>query len=309
MKKSNLLLLGFLLSLFALFFVGDSSYYSTRSFRIAWNLGHIVFFTLAVLLLLQHAPFLYKKTRLGQFWWVIGICLIIGILVESIQFFIGRQADWADILRNILGGLTGLVFFPHSKFKGTATFGIRSKVAIFILLCVQLYPLLLTLSNERMARSRFPVLSNFESQLELTSWHSDGSMTLDNSISANGHYSARIEFTTKKYSGASLDYFPGNWKNYKQLLFSIYLSDLPALPLNYRIHDKQHNQNDNRYNDRFNRQVLLQMGWNHITVDLSDVISAPQTRSMDIESITNIQFFGIGLKQHRVVYLDNLRLK
>ena len=309
MKKPNLLLFGLLLPLFILFFVDSSDYRPTRSFQIAWNLGHIVFFALTVSLFLQQSSILRKSSGLRQFWIIVGICLIFGILIESIQDMVGRQADWSDILRNILGGLIALVFFPHRKFGSNANFGIRSKAVVIVLLCTQLYPLILTLLDEQMARNRFPVISNFENQLELASWYSDGNMTLDKNIVSNGNSSARIELTTKFYSGASLSYFHGNWENYKQLSFSIYLPDQPALPLTYRIHDRQHKQTGNQYNDRFNQKILLKLGWNHVSIDLKDVIHSPRTRLMDIESITNIQFFAINLKQPRVIYLDNLRLE
>jgi VanZ family protein len=99
MKKLNLLFGIFLLLTFALFFVDYSDIVPTRSFKIAWNLGHIVFFSIAIFLLLKHAPFLQQATQARQFYWVVGICLVAGVLIESIQFFIGRQASWQDILR------------------------------------------------------------------------------------------------------------------------------------------------------------------------------------------------------------------
>lgn len=309
MKKSNLLLaIGLLLS-FVLFFVGSSDIAPTRSFRIAWNLGHIAFFAVAIFLLLKHSSFLQQSTQAQQFYWIVGICFVAGALIESIQFFIGRQADWQDILRNILGGLSALVFFSRSGSTNTQLFDIKFKVIITALLCIQLYPLLVTLADEQMARSNFPMLADFENKLELSRWATNGSIMLDKNFTAHGDFSARIELTTGPYSGASLSFLPNIWNGFDRILFSIYLPDNSPLLITTRIHDRQHEQGDQLYNDRFQQRTKLQPGWNSITINLSDVISAPKTRQMDIDAIANIHFFASNLKQPRVIYLDNLRLE
>ncbi|MFT4608114.1 MAG: VanZ family protein [Gammaproteobacteria bacterium] len=161
MRKANLLLGIALLLVFALFFVGNPNIVPTRSFKIAWNLGHIVFFAASIFLLLKHASFLQQATQANQFYWVVGICLVAGVLIESIQFFIGRQAGWQDILRNILGGLTALAFFPRPKSNVVQLLGIKFKVIIAVLLCIQLLPLLITLADEQMERNNSPTTGRF----------------------------------------------------------------------------------------------------------------------------------------------------
>lgn len=309
MKKINLLLFGFVLFAFVLFFVGSPDIVPMRSFKIAWNLGHVVFFAIATFLLIKHTSFLEQTTPVRQFCWVVGLCLVASLLIEAIQFAIGRQADWQDILRNILGCMSALVFFPRSKSYCSIFFGIPSKIVIIALLCLQLYPLLVTLVDEQLSRSKFPILADFENKLELSRWTSNGRITLDKKLSSHGDFSARIELTTDQYSGASLKFFPANWKGFERLLFSIYLPENPPLPIITRIHDQQHEQGNYLHSDRFNQKTILQAGWNHIAINISDIIQAPQTRAMDIESVANIHFFTINLKQPRVIYLDNLRLE
>ncbi|MFT6372846.1 MAG: VanZ family protein [Gammaproteobacteria bacterium] len=309
MKKFNLLLGIFLLLAFALFFVGDSNIVPTRSFKMAWNLGHIVFFSITILLLLRHASFLQQATQAKQFYWVVGICLVAGVLIESIQFFIGRHADWQDIFRNILGGLTALTFFPRPKSSTAQLLGLKFKVIITVLLCIQLLPLTMTLVDEYRAKSNFPMLADFENTLELSRWTSGGQMTLDKEITTHGNFSARIELTTDLYSGTSLKFLPSNWKNFKRLMFSVYVPNNSSLSITTRIHDQLHGQSSYLYNDRFQQRTDLKTGWNHITINLADIIHAPKTRLMDIESIANIGFFASKLKQSRVIYLDHLRLE
>jgi VanZ family protein len=309
MRKTNLLFGIALLLLFALFFVDNPDFVPTRSFRIAWNLGHIVFYWVAIFVLLKHASFLQQLTQAHQLYWIVGICFVTGVLIESIQFFIGRQAGWQDILRNILGGLSALAFFRRPKSTNTQLFNIKFKVIVTALLFIQLYPLLVTLADEQMARSNFPLLADFENKLELNRWTSNGSITLDKKFTDHGLSSARIELTTDPYSGASLNFLPNNWKKFDRILFSIYLPDNSPLLITTRIHDQQHQQGEQLHSDRFQQRYRLQPGWNPIAINLSNVILAPKTRQMDIESIANIHFYTSNLKQSRVIYLDNLRLE
>ena len=309
MKKLNLLFGVFLLLTFALFFVDNFDIVPTRSFKIAWNLGHIVFFATASFLLLKHLSFFQQATQAQQFYWIVGICLVAGVLIESIQFFIGRQAGWQDILRNILGGLAALAFFPRPTSNPGQLLGFKFKLIITTLLCIQLIPLLITLVDEQMARSNFPLLADFESTLELGRWTSNSPIVLDKTFTAHGDFSARIELTTDRYSGASLSFLPGNWRNYERLLFSIYVPDNSPLLITTRIQDQQHQQGGYLFNDRFHKRTRLQPGWNPITINLADVISAPKTRPMAIESIANFRIFTSNLKQSRVIYIDNLRLE
>jgi hypothetical protein len=309
MKKFSFLLFAPLLLLFGLFFVGGTDEFTPRSLKIAWNFGHVIFFAIAVYLLLQLAPITHRKSPLSQFLLIIGLCLMAGILIESIQFMIGRQASWGDVFRNILGGLVALIFFPHRQAQNNVFFGRLAKAIVTILVGIQLVPLALALVDEQMARSQFPMLANFESQLELSRWESDANITLDSNFVINGDKSARIEFTTEKYSGLSTQFMPPDWKNYERVLFSSYLPGQAPLILSYRIHDRQHEQGDYLYHDRFNRRVLLQPGWNHISAELTDVFNAPRTRQMDMGSIANIHFYVSNQKQPRVIYLDNLRLE
>jgi len=309
MKKVSLLLCIVLLLTANLFFVETPNIVPTRSFQIAWNLGHIAFFAVAILLLLKHVDFFQQANQAKQFYWVVGICFLAGLLIESIQFFIGRQAGWQDILRNVLGGLGALAFFPRSKSSATELLGVKFKVIIATLMCIQLLPLLMALTDEHIAKSNFPLLADFENTLELSRWTSNGKMTLEKEITTHGKFSARIELTIQPYSGASLNFMPSNWTGFSRLMFSVYVPSGLPLSITTRIHDRLHQQGGYLYSDRFQQRINLKIGWNHVTIIISDIISAPKTRQMEIESIANIRIFANNLKQSSVIYLDHLRLE
>ena len=119
----------------------------------------------------------------------------------------------------------------------------------------------------------------------------------------------KIVLHTTQYSGVALDYFPNDWRGYRYLAFSIYSPSEMPLELVCRIHDEGHYQNGGDYDDRFNRTLVLQHGWNDVKISLADVMNAPRGRKMDMRHIQNFGLFSVQLPQERVVYLDYLRLE
>lgn len=75
-----------------------------------------------------------------------------------------------------------------------------------------------------------------------------------------------------------------------------------------RIHDWQHAQGIQRHNDRFNRQFILMQGWNKIEIKLSDIVTSPKHRNINIKQIQEIGLFTTRLRQSQIIYLDNIEL-
>jgi len=96
-------------------------------------------------------------------------------------------------------------------------------------------------------------------------------------------------------------------------LFSLFLtprcfSHTKSLWIVCRIHDLQHTQGTQRYDDRFNRRFLLKQGWNHIEIELKDVMSAPKNRTMNPSQMLGIGLFVVALREPQIIYLDNIQL-
>jgi VanZ family protein len=103
-----------LVVLFALFFVGGPNIHSSRHFKAFWNLGHILFFALVPYLL-----FSYRKWLAGRFsaqaLIVLGICLVLGVLIELVQYDFKRTPDVGDVFRDVIGCLVGIFFFELAE--------------------------------------------------------------------------------------------------------------------------------------------------------------------------------------------------
>jgi hypothetical protein len=174
-----------------------------------------------------------------------------------------------------------------------------------IIIC--LLPLLLTLYDEFRAWRDFPVLSDFESSLELSRWEEKEHITRVQIPVKSGNFALKASLTTEKYSGVSLCYFPENWVTARALTFSVY-NPGEIVVLNYRIHDWKHKGKDQEYTNRFNRQTNLASGWNTITVPIEEIANGPKGRQMDLAHIRGLGFFVMEQPYERVLYFDDVRL-
>jgi hypothetical protein len=92
------------------------------------------------------------------------------------------------------------------------------------------------------------------------------------------------------------------------LRISLYNPDASPLQITCRIHDLQHEDGNQEYEDRYNRSFLLMQGWNHIEIALNDVQASPVSRSMDMSRIRGLGIFVVTIPAPRILYIDEVRL-
>ena len=300
-----LLLLGF-----PFFFYGGPGYYAARSFVAVWDLGHILFFTLASTQLC--ALLCYRNSRKSPvlvFLQIFLAVLLFGLTVEFLQMFRnGRFPDAFDVLRNQLGALAGFVFFCSVR-KRLRPVVLKSLqvVTILCLLCF-FWPLVRAGIDERLAAVQFPVLSDFETLFEHRRWKDIHQLRIVDNPVRHGRKSLRVQLSTNKYSGTALFYFPHDWSGYSWLHLSIFNPLAEELRLHCRIHDRRHRQYDQAFSDRFHHQFILHPGWNDEHISLEAVQQAPARREMDMQNIEGFGVFVIKQARPLVIYIDNVYL-
>jgi len=306
-KKINLLRL---IVIFAsvLLFAGGPDYYSPRSFKNIWDLGHILFFSVLSYLILLSWSKNERMSLLLQAFSILFIALFLGTLIEIVQAGSRRSPDVLDATRNVIGCLLTLSFLMPSK-KTFPKFLLRPLQAITILLLIAaLFPAVKSISDEIVALRQFPVLSDFETPFEIGRWSGNAKLSIDNDIHFHGGSSLKVFLKTSNYSGAGLRYFPGNWSNYKYLHLNIFNPSNEPLKITCRIHDRRHTEGIQVYNDRFNRSQVLLKGWNQIAIPLDQVENAPKTRKLDLRKVQKMAVYVYRLPQPRVIYIDDVRL-
>jgi len=288
-----------------LFFLGGPGYESSRLFKEIWNLGHILFFAIFALeanryLIARHLP--CRKN-------IITILLIILTLatgIEACQSFIpGRVASLQDIIFGLAGGLVTIAWKSTDQQSLNRKLILRAVAISTVALCMM--PLIFVAVGEYRAWHNFPVLSDFESFLDVSRWKAKGKVTRVREPVKNGQYALKVSLTTEKYSGIALTHFPENWSNARALTFSIY-NPGDMVTLHYRIHDWKHRGKNQDYSDRFNGHSNLHPGWNTITIGIKDIINGPKNRKNDIEHIRGFSIFLIDQTVARVIYMDDVQL-
>lgn len=191
-------------------FFGGPNYHSPRFFKAFWNLGHILFFSL--LPYFVFACLKWLSDRFGrQCLITMGVAVVLGILVELVQYDFHRTPDLGDVFRDAIGGLVGIFFLlPGRRFiQRKLLLGIQ--VVVISLVCLQVYPVIVAVSDEFIAREQFPVLSDFETPWEIQRWMGGADFDIDDRVHLGGKHSLRVGLKTDRYSGVSLFYFPHDW--------------------------------------------------------------------------------------------------
>jgi hypothetical protein len=114
---------------------------------------------------------------------------------------------------------------------------------------------------------------------------------------------------TSLYSGITLVHFPRNWRGYRFLVLEVFTPSPEGLEVTCRIHDRQHEEGEQRYEDRFNKNFHLRPGWNCIRIDLDEVTRAPVGRTMDLGEIREVGLFASRLPVPRTIFVDYVRLE
>jgi len=291
-----------------LFFVGGPDYYSPRSYKYFWDLGHILFFSILSYLILANWPKCSETTFLRQGIFIILIVICLGGLVELAQTGSVRTPDIMDLIRDIIGGLVALSFWaPTRKTISNAKLRIWQAISA-VLVAMAFFPLTTAIVDEITALKQFPVLSDFEYRLEIGRWTGDADFSIDHETYYHGTASLKVELNTSLYSGVGLKYFPKNWQHYNELQLSIFNPDSEPIKLTCRIHDRQHTRGLQLYADRFNKKFSISSGWNLIRIQLKDIENAPHKRKMALNQIQGIGIYAVSLQKPRAVYVDYVRL-
>lgn len=295
---------------FPFFFVGGPGYYAARSFKNVWDLGHILFFTLASVGLCNYfGRRIPSPEPLHVFLRVFAVVFLLGLLVEILQMFSGnRSPDIFDLLRDMVGALVGCSFFSAGrKSISSPVLKVLQAAALLLVLC-SFWPLARAVIDERVAASQFPVLSDFETPFEIDRWREDQQLQRASTPVRHGKRSMRVQLSTRKYSGTRLFYFPHDWSGYQWLHFSVYNPYNIRFTLHSRIHDQQHKRHDNIFADRFHAQFALHPGWNDLQISLEAVQQSPAGREMDMHKIEGFGIFVVSQERPRVIYLDYIYL-
>lgn len=155
-------------------------------------------------------------------------------LVEVVQYFVGRSADWGDLFRGVLGAFAAAAGLTAWRSRRRPV-----RAVAFVLLAVGLLTWPVIDSGPRLFDAYegyrdFPVLAKFETQRELLRWGSRQAELTRTPDPANpGRWVGRLDFHPGpgKYPGARMEPVTREFRGYRWLCcaFEVEGGPLPVM--------------------------------------------------------------------------------
>ena len=293
----------FILLIVPFFFVGGPDGLSPTLLKDIWNFGHIIFFAVFMLLVQSFYPLVNWRS-----WLLVTLLAVgVGVSIEFVQRFVGRDSSWDDVIHNLFGVWLGL-FWGQKPTRPVWLLRITS-----LLLAAPAFWLVIYSAMADIAmREQFPLVNSFESRFELAQVHVNPNQVKTQQVGSSrshGNYGLHVVLGTHKYAGLGLVGPYGDWSGYQFLRMDFYNPDNEPLELVLKISDSSHNRGKNNFNDRFNHKFVLAQGWNQLEIDLDEVRRAPLGRVMQMDEISGMAVFVMQLSKPREFYWDNIRLQ
>lgn len=291
-----------------LLFVGGPNYESHRIVQHIWDMGHVALFLMLSYIILIFIR-KYKLSYIAQFLIIAGFSFIFGLFVELIQLLVGRDFELQDLANDVSGAVIGyfVYYLLHAKISKLGK--IIAALSIVLLLMISLYPLVNVLVDEVKMKNEFPVLSDFESPAQLSRWDvKQANLSLSKHYVQQGEYSLQAIFLPDAFPDITLQHFPRNWSGYKNIKFSLYNKEPDPVVIELKVYDEDHMKYGYQYTDRFNRELLLQPGWNNIFISLNEIFNSPEKRTMDRTRIKSFSLFFKDVTSPVTIFLDDLKL-
>ncbi len=283
-----------MLPLCSLFFIGGPDSTTLPSIKYAWNIGHIIFFVTVTGAIHNLRPFNNRRSIHAYYL----ILALVSLTIEVIQHFIGRDFSVIDILRNLTGATLGLIWVARPALK------LIYKVVFLIFLMSDLTAFSTTVFIDLKQHQSTPVLADFESWYSLRNWQ--GQIVRQSTIVEQGQYAAQVTFPAGKYPGVTFLPAIRDWRDFEYFSFNIYSIYTDDQYISIRINDEHHEQTEQSYYDRFNKQLTIHKGWNKVNIPLATLQHAPKHRDMDLSKIYRLMLFYVELDEPHQLVIDDL---
>ena len=232
---------------------------------------------------------------------VVVATLVVGLLAEFIQPFVGRTAGGRDILLGVAGGVAGVCV--NLGARGARAMGVAFAL---VLAAAAAFPLVLIGRDRQAAHRDFPLLASFESRTELGRWSVHGckiSRVADRTT--HGRWALKIEVeNSDNYPGLFESDSIRNLSGIKQLCFDAFVPGTAPLRIWLRMDDRI----NPAYSERFQDLRTLFPGTNTICIERATIGSTPSGRSLELNRIRSWGVFFDQAQPGDVLYLDNVRV-
>jgi hypothetical protein len=227
------------------------------------------------------------------------LALLVAVpLLEWLQQWTGRNPDWGDVWMGWLGLLLAVAWPYPWRFAS-----MRAGMALCCI-CLSLFPVSIAIVDLFRRTADFPVLASADQWPATGRWYAYG-VELDRAAHPDGRYRWQVTVRdTKPYPGLFMREMVQDWSGYNQLALTIWLPGDQALSGWLRVNDRLRVP----YSDRYQQDVTLHPGLNHVYVDWSTGLYAEAGRPMNTRHIVEWGIFFDNNQADRVFELERVEL-
>lgn len=273
-----------------------------KIFGVLNNFAHAPVFGVFALIVLRLLRTLRSSpgARPSNYLIAFAVAVCAGGLVEFVQIFTDRDADFEDLVTDTLGAgcALGIVAALDRQLWPAKFRPVGPMAAVVLGLCCGLWALF-PVGQAAVAyfdrAANFPEVARFSSPFDL---YFIGSGTARLSLQPlparwarpGDASSLRIDFTAPVWPGVSHDEPEPDWRGYSALALDVTNPDETPLRLTVRVHDVTHDQ---RKEDRFNRTFEIPPA-NRVAlrIPISDIVAGPVGRPLDLAHVAGFVLFG-----------------
>lgn len=244
-----------------------------------------------------------------------AVTALLGAGSEALQFFLPRDSDPVDLLRNLAGAAAFLALYAaldrrHAAIRGR---GRRLASGLFgaLLLVIVLVPVAGAARSYLERDEAFPILYDFEH-----GWCSDflkyGLSTIRLTAAPPGWPApaprrvARVLFSASRLPHVVLEEPRPDWSGYATLAFEVFLSEQRPVIVRVAVDDRLDRLERAA---RFDRPYVLRPGLNRFRIPLDEIRRGPLMRALDTDHVRVIMLYVTMLDRPVELYLGPIRLE
>lgn len=298
-----------LVVLLGAFFVPLEFPVDTEFWRTLMDVAHLPFF--AVIAVICHALTSTRGEHYRRCRHAFVAATVLSIAIELLQPFSGRTQSMLDQIYGVAGAAFGagfLFLWPHRKERRVVVI----LAAMALVFCAAAAgPAYRKYRVLELRSAQFPLLGGFEHPDEFLLWRPNyysftgvGKYDWQTNFVTQGTFAMVVDASVGGWPGVEFDAGEQDWSGYDALAFDLYNPSSDFI-LRMRIDD---DGDCSRYGKRFDHELPVLGGWNHIVIPMADIRESPHERELNLTAIRRVVIFISMGDGPRRFFLDNIRL-
>lgn len=249
-----------------------------------------------------------------RYWQVLIWGALLGGLTEGLQFFLPRDADAIDFLRNIAGLVAALVIYRMADlYRHQQALSLRDHL-LLSLGAVAALAALASVAGWAVSYierdNKFPLLADFEARPWPSFVTSKGGRLrwVPAPTAFTGLADGRtleVGFYGEGWPGFEIrEPFP-DWRGFSSLQIAVMNPAKIDRTLHLRIDDDQYSDG---YNDRYNGVFTIAPGPHLLVIDIDEIRRGPRDRPLNLAAIRTMIIFSSAEDSPFVLFFDDIRL-